>query len=148
MTNKSKREILDAVHADLRKNYPVIAEKKPLAIGVYEEVLAIVLDPKIVSFILGKHTRSRKYLKAVSLGGKRFHLDGSESEEISELHQADAVRKIADRDAEIAKKKIVKEEPKTVGKRELTAEKKDGLAFQTTKITVKKKRTFQVDTKA
>jgi len=148
MTNKSKREILDAAHADLRKNYPVIAEKKPLAIGVYEEVLAIVLDPKIVSFILGKHTRSRKYLKAVSLGGKRFHLDGSESEEISELHQADAVRKIADRDAEIAKKKIVKEEPKTVGKRELTAEKKDGLAFQTTKITVKKKRTFQVDTKA
>lgn len=148
MTNKSKREILDAAYADLRKNHPVIAEKKPLAIGVYEEVLGIVLDPKIVSFILGKHTRSRKYLKALSLGGKRFHLDGTESEEVSELHQADAVRKMADRNSEIAKKKVAKEELKPVEKRKLIAEKKDGLASQVTKITVKKKRTFQVDTKA
>lgn len=147
MTNKSKREILSAAYADLGKNYPVIAEKKPLAIGMYDEVLAVVGDPKIVSFILGKHTRSRKYLKAVSLGGKRFHLDGTESDEVLELHQADAARKIADRDSEIAKKKVVKEDPKPVEKRELVAEKKGGLLSQTTKVTVKKKRTFQVDTK-
>lgn len=145
MTNKSKREVLDAAYADLRKNYPVMEEKKPLAIGVHGEVLAIVLDPKIVSFILGKHTRSRKYLKALSLGGKRFHLDGSESEEVSDLHQADAVKKMADRDSEIAKKKAVKEESKPVEKPKPIAEKKDGLALPATKITVKKKRTFQVD---
>lgn len=159
MSNKSKREILDAAYADLRKNHPVMEEKKPLAIGVHGEVLAIVLDPKIVSFILGKHTRSGKYLKALSLGGKRFHLDGTESGEVSELHQVDAVRKMADRNSEKEKKKAVKkelksvekpklktvkEEPKPIEKTELIVKKAHGLSLQVTKITVKKRRAFQV----
>lgn len=130
-------------------------EKKPLAIGVHGEVLAIVLDPKIVSFILGKHTRSGKYLKALSLGGKRFHLDGTESGEVSELHQVDAVSKIADRNSKKAAKKelksvekkkpkATKEEIKPVEKPNLIVEKEQGLALQITKITVKKRRAFQV----
>jgi len=155
VSNKSKREILDAAYADLRKNHPVMEEKKPLAIGVHGEVLAIVLDPKIVSFILGKHTRSGKYLKALSLGGKRFHLDGTESGEVSELHQVDAVSKIADRNSKKAAKKelksvekkkpkATKEEIKPVEKPNLIVEKEQGLALQITKITVKKRRAFQV----
>lgn len=162
MSNKSKREILDAAYADLCENHPVMQEKKPLAIGVHGEVLAIVLDPKIVSFILGKHTRSGKYLKALSLGGKRFHLDGTESGEVSELHQVDAVGKMADRNSEKERKKSVKKELKSVEKPKLKAakeelnpvekpklivEKEHGLALQVTKITVKKRRAFQVNCK-
>ncbi|MBA5689642.1 ProQ/FINO family protein [Rugamonas apoptosis] len=104
----SKTKMLAAAYADLLKKYPVLLKKMPLAIGIYEQILAVVHDRALVAYALGKHTRSGTYLKALSIGGSRFNLDGSESGEVSEIHQAHANVRIAELNARDLAKKAAK----------------------------------------
>lgn len=53
----------------------------PLAIGIREEILAVLpdSDPKLLKDVLRVHTHSAGYLSHLAAGEPRPHLDGSEA---------------------------------------------------------------------
>lgn len=85
----------------LRYRYPVIAEFKPLRIGIYHEVRAVCPEApaRVVQAALHHHTTKSPYLRAIVAGGPRYALDGSENGIVIEHHQ------------ELAKQELAKREP-------------------------------------
>jgi ProP effector len=148
MKNESKKELLRTSYADLLGKYEILRDKKPLAIGIYDEVLVVISEPKLTSYILAKHTRNSRYLKSLAEGGKRFHLDGTEADDILEIHKSHALTSILERSIKLDKKKAVQvalKEAKAIKKMKVAApvvtEKKPALPeLKTPKITIKKRR--------
>ncbi len=75
-----------AAYKTLCKRFAVLREKKPLAIGILQQ-----LDSAQTGFsktrlrhIMRFHVHNKLYLESVAKGGVRYNLDGSESEAISE----------------------------------------------------------------
>lgn len=150
MKKELKKELLRTSYADLLGKYEILRDKKPLAIGIYDEVLAVISEPKLTSYILAKHTRNSRYLKSLAEGGKRFHLDGTEADEILEIHQSHALISILERSVKLDKKKAVQvalKKAKATKKMKVVAPVAMKKTFvlpelKTPKITIKKRRSL------
>lgn len=81
-----------ALLAQLQKEYKVLREHLPLAIGVDKQLLQLKpeVNRKHLRAALGMHTQSVRYLKNLQNAQKRFNLDESEASEVN-----DEQRKIA-----------------------------------------------------
>jgi sRNA-binding protein len=74
---------------------------RPLAVGV----ASIILKAPRPEDIFGRQlrvslsfwTNSDSYLQAVANGQRRVHLDGSDADEITDDHKADALKRLAER---------------------------------------------------
>jgi ProP effector len=89
----------------LQEKYPVLGEFKPLAVGIDKQLRAreAALDRKTLRLALGMHTHSFRYLKSMEKAARRFNLDGSPAEEVSEEHRryaADILRERSGKEAE------------------------------------------------
>ena len=75
-----------SVLKQLQKEFQVINECQPLAIGIDKQVIASLPDisRKLLRGALGLHTKSPRYLKALQGASTRFNLDGSAAGEVSE----------------------------------------------------------------
>ncbi|WP_110690321.1 ProQ/FINO family protein [Thiofilum flexile] len=78
-------------------------ERKPLALNFERQVFQHVgkhhlsASKRVVMKLLEWHTANRFYLQAVSEGGKRFNLDGSEADTIQDYEISHALNKLAKR---------------------------------------------------
>ena len=80
----SHRNVRNALIMRLRRLAPHLFASRhhpPLAIGIREEILAVLsdVDPKLLKDVLRAHTRSPGYLAHLAAGEPRRHLDGSEA---------------------------------------------------------------------
>ncbi|MFN7710655.1 MAG: ProQ/FINO family protein [Holosporales bacterium] len=78
----------------LKERYTVIAESKPLGVGIHQNIIDANSDikPFAVRRALQWHTGSPQYLKNIIEHTHRVHLDGSEAEPITE-EQREVARK-------------------------------------------------------
>lgn len=78
----------------LQQQFKVIAEHLPLAIGIDKQIVAQMPDinRKLMRSALGGHTKSVRYLKALQTSPRRFNLDGTEADEISDEQRALAAK--------------------------------------------------------
>jgi hypothetical protein len=83
--------------------FPMWRDRKPLALNFERQVFQHVgkhhlsASKRVVMKLLEWHTANRFYLQAVSEGGKRFNLDGSEADAIQDHEIAHALNKLAKR---------------------------------------------------
>ena len=79
-------------------DYPIWANYQPLALGVEEDILAIMAQEfppaskRVVQRLLRMHCRHGKYLQAVLDGSQRYTLAGEVAGEISDEERRYAVR--------------------------------------------------------
>lgn len=83
----------------LQTEFPVIAEHRPLAIGIDKQLLATrpATDRKQLRVALGMHTHSVRYLKALQEGTQRFDLAGMAVGEVSEEQRVLASQALLER---------------------------------------------------
>lgn len=97
--------------AELKARYAVIAECKPLAVGVRAELVAAGYDVDLIGRSLYIHAQQIRYQRKIAQGGQRHHLDGSEAGEIDPGHAEFARHKVAEYDErEVARRLRVKEQ--------------------------------------
>jgi hypothetical protein len=83
--------------------FPMWRDRKPLALNFERQVFQHVgkhhlsASKRVVMKLLEWHTANRFYLQAVTEGGKRFNLDGSEADTIQDHEIAHALNKLAKR---------------------------------------------------
>jgi ProP effector len=85
MSNKSIRQIWK----ELRLKYEVMRADKPLALGALQQLAVNHLDltPEEIRAVLGRHTKTTTYLRGVKFGDKRFNLDGTEAQSITDAQR-------------------------------------------------------------
>ena len=96
-TAKSKGEISRELLRELSEKYPVFANRLPLAIGVKNELLAAGYAEEKLRVALYPYTKTTNYLKNMAKGGKRYHLDGTEADDLDPEHVEHARIAIAER---------------------------------------------------
>lgn len=89
---QSSKPPRNAVLQQLRDTFPVFASFQPLAIGIHEAIKTRL--PELVAadlkLALRLHTKSTRYLKAVSMAKERVDLDGNPAGEITEEQRSHA----------------------------------------------------------
>lgn len=110
---------------ELKARYPVVAEWKPLAVGVRDELIAVGYSAEVLRRTLYTHVHGIKYKRIVAKGGKRFHLDGSEAQDIESEHIESALKSIAEYDRANA--------DRVLRKKEIKAQEVDSRAVKTIK---------------
>lgn len=97
---------------DIEKRFSVIAEYKPLAIGIDKQLFAAMpeLEKKLARIALSLHTNSTPYLKGMVKGTSRFNLDGTPAGDLDEAHRKHASDTLRERFKVAAQKKRAKEE--------------------------------------
>lgn len=78
----------------LREEYPVLAEFRPLAIGIHVTLRRVGVSNKLLRRALARHCGQRRYLQALAAGGARFALDGTACGEVTELQREVAKAKL------------------------------------------------------
>jgi ProP effector len=82
---------LRALLETLAARYPAFRDVLPLAIGIDKQLLqqaeALGVSKKQLRVALALHTRSTRYLKALSKATQRFDLNGQEAEALTEEHR-------------------------------------------------------------
>ena len=103
-TRMTKRAILVA----LKKDYPVLAQCKPLKIDIEMDLLTrCTLSRRKIKQGLRYHLRSKAYLLAVAQGGLRYDLDDKPAGNISPEEQRQARASLQKREAEeLARKRV------------------------------------------
>ncbi|MEC5384848.1 ProQ/FINO family protein [Uliginosibacterium sp. H3] len=88
-----------ALLKQLQDAFPVIAEHRPLAIGIDKQLLEMrpATDRKQLRVALGVHTHSVRYLKAMQAATQRFDLAGTAVGEVSEEQRALASKELIER---------------------------------------------------
>ncbi|MCB1906363.1 MAG: ProQ activator of osmoprotectant transporter prop [Rhodocyclaceae bacterium] len=83
----------------LQKQFPVIDQAKPLAIGIDAEISAALpeLDTKCLRAALRMHTGSTRYLKATASENRRYSLAGEAVGELTEEHRKRATTMLEQR---------------------------------------------------
>ena len=88
-----------SVLKQLQKEFQVINECQPLAIGIDKQLLTrqAELNRKTLRIALGLHTNSLRYLKSMEKATHRFDLDGNPGEEVTDAHRAHAAEVLKER---------------------------------------------------
>ena len=94
---KTKGEISRELLRELSEKYPVFASRLPLAIGVKTELLAAGYAEERLRLVLYPYTKATRYLKNMAKGGKRYHLDGTEADDLDPEHVEKARIAVAER---------------------------------------------------
>ena len=74
---------------ELQEKFTVFGEFLPLAIGIDKQLIAQMPDVsrKSLRTALGIHTNSLRYLKGMEKATVRFNLDGSNADEVTDVHR-------------------------------------------------------------
>lgn len=105
-----------ALLAELRTRFPILAEPKPLKLGVHKDIRA-ALGGEVagvrINRALHQHIATNAYQRALAVGGSRYALDGSVCGEVTEEDQTRAKEVLAGRAAlpSVKKKKPKKPKP-------------------------------------
>ena len=97
----------------LQDKYSVFREFKPLSIGIDKQLLEQDggIGRKALRLMLGIHTHSFRYLKAMATADRRFNLDGSPASEVSEEHRRHAANILRERlEKQVERRKAEKKE--------------------------------------
>lgn len=84
---------------ELQAKFTVFGEFLPLAIGIDKQLIAQSPDVsrKALRTALGIHTNSLRYLKGMEKATVRFNLDGSNADEVTDVHRAHATTTLKER---------------------------------------------------
>lgn len=84
---------------ELQEKFTVFGEFLPLAIGIDKQLIAQIPDVsrKSLRTALGIHTNSLRYLKGMEKATVRFNLDGSNADEVTDVHRAHATTTLKER---------------------------------------------------
>lgn len=84
---------------ELQEKFAVFGEFLPLAIGIDKQLIAQSPDVsrKALRTALGIHTNSLRYLKGMEKATVRFNLDGSNADEVTDVHRAHATTTLKER---------------------------------------------------
>lgn len=84
---------------ELQEKFTVFGEFLPLAIGIDKQLIAQSPDVsrKALRTALGIHTNSLRYLKGMEKATVRFNLDGSNADEVTDVHRAHATTTLKER---------------------------------------------------
>lgn len=84
---------------DLQEKFTVFGEFLPLAIGIDKQLFVQVPDVsrKTLRTAMGIHTNSLRYLKGMEKATIRFNLDGSEADEVTDVHRTHATTTLKER---------------------------------------------------
>lgn len=95
-TNEPSQEA-QALLAALRARFPVLAEYRPLAIGIDQALRQRCpqYSRRRLRAALGLHTGTPAYLEALARGGRRYDLDGVAVAPIAPRHREHARRLLA-----------------------------------------------------
>jgi len=74
---------------ELQRQYPIMREAKPMAIGIDAEILAAMpdLERRTLRTALRMHTGSTRYLKSMARETRRYNLAGEAVAEIADEHR-------------------------------------------------------------
>jgi ProP effector len=77
---------------ELQEKFSVFGEFLPLAIGIDKQLIAQSpeVSRKALRTALGIHTNSLRYLKGMEKATVRFNLDGSQADEVTDVHRTHA----------------------------------------------------------
>ena len=94
----SKSDKSDAVQflEQLQREIPVIAELKPLRVGVRHCIMRRYPDaePKLIGKVLAIHCGAPRYLRQCTVGAHRYNLDGERDGEVNETHAQCAAERL------------------------------------------------------
>lgn len=84
---------------ELQEKFNVFRDFLPLAIGIDKQLFGQRPDVsrKVLRTALGIHTNSLRYLKAMEKATVRFNLDGTEADQVTEVHRAHATTMLKER---------------------------------------------------
>lgn len=84
---------------ELQEKFTVFGEFLPLAIGIDKQLIAQMPDVsrKSLRTALGIHTNSLRYLKGMEKATVRFNLDGSNADEVTDVHRTHATTTLKER---------------------------------------------------
>lgn len=84
---------------ELQKEFPVIRDCLPLAIGIDKQLIAQKpeISRKLLRSSLAAHTQSLRYLKELQNASVRFNLDGSNADPVSDEQRALAAKTLRER---------------------------------------------------
>jgi ProP effector len=84
---------------ELQEKFSVFGEFLPLAIGIDKQLIAQSpeVSRKALRTALGIHTNSLRYLKGMEKATVRFNLDGSQADEVTDVHRTHASTTLKER---------------------------------------------------
>lgn len=84
---------------ELQGKFTVFGDFLPLAIGIDKQLIAQTPDVsrRALRTALGIHTNSLRYLKGMEKATMRFNLDGSQADEVTDVHRAHASTTLKER---------------------------------------------------
>ena len=84
---------------ELQEKFTVFGEFQPLAIGIDKQLFAQIPDVsrKTLRTAMGIHTNSLRYLKGMEKATVRFNLNGSQADEVTDLHRTHATTTLKER---------------------------------------------------
>lgn len=84
---------------ELQEKFIVFGEFQPLAIGIDKQLFAQIPDVsrKTLRTAMGIHTNSLRYLKGMEKATVRFNLDGSQADEVTDVHRTHATTTLKER---------------------------------------------------
>lgn len=101
--------------ADLRARFPVLADFRPLKIGIHLEIRAALEGSGISNIRIARathyHTGHGLYLKALAAGGPRYNLAGEVGGEVTEEQRRHAIQQLKERQRARKKKPKPKAAP-------------------------------------
>jgi ProP effector len=117
-----------ALLKELQKQFTVLGECMPLAIGIDKQLVARLpeFDRKILRAALGIHANSLRYLRNMEKATVRFDLDGNSTDEVTETHRTHASKILRERFKKDAERRKAQREADEVARQH--AEKLDQLA--------------------
>jgi ProP effector len=125
----------------LREKFAVFRDCKPLAIGIDKQLMALLpeLNRKVMRNALAIHTNSLQYLKKMEKGTVRFDLDGSTTDEVTQIHRSHAAQIVRERfQKKVAQRKLQHEAEEAQRQAEEAARQR---AEKLTRLTAKFSRT-------
>ena len=84
---------------ELQEKFTVFGDFLPLAIGIDKQLIAQQpeVNRKALRTALGIHTNSLRYLKGMEKATVRFNLDGSNADEVTDVHRTHATTTLKER---------------------------------------------------
>jgi ProP effector len=84
---------------ELQEKFEVFREYLPLAIGIDKQLIGQLPDVsrKSLRTALGIHTNSLRYLKVMEKATARFNLDGTQADEVTDVHRTHAATTLKER---------------------------------------------------
>lgn len=84
---------------ELQEKFTVFGDFMPLAIGIDKQLIAQIpeVSRKSLRTALGIHTNSLRYLKGMEKATVRFNLDGTQADEVTDVHRTHATTTLKER---------------------------------------------------